>query len=198
MELFFLIVLLLLAFILTNFIQKILFKLSYHSLSCSRPMTQRYANFQHKILKSGEEGRIRFVELEEQTRKLRHSSCFNDSIGVYGKLRKHFEHLKNSKLIRWKKFEWGKTDLHKWNRYFILEQIILLFVVVESNLFGFKEFLEHIVDVFYVFPKLNNIGIVINLLESIQKMLRNITNIFDLRFIKVIIIRHFLPMIDNA
>jgi len=88
--------------------------------------------------------------------------------------------------------------LHKWNRYFILEQIILLFVVVESNLLGFEEFLEHIVDVFYVFPKLNNIGIVINLLESIQKMLRNITNIFDLRFIKVIIIRHFLPMIDNA
>jgi hypothetical protein len=58
-------------------------------------------------------------------------------------------------------------------------------------------FLEHIVNVLDVFPELNNIGIVINLLESIQKMLRNITNIFDLRFIKVII-GHFLPSIQHT
>lgn len=54
--------------------------------------------------------------------------------------------------------------------------------------------LKHVVDVFYVLPELNNIGIVINLLESIQKMLRNITNIFDLWFINFIIIC-LLPII---
>ena len=43
-------------------------------------------------------------------------------------------------------------------------------------------FLEDIVEVFDVFPELHNIGIVINLLESAQKMLRNLQNIFDLRF----------------
>jgi hypothetical protein len=57
--------------------------------------------------------------------------------------------------------------------------------------------LQHIVDIFDVFPELNNIGIVINLLESIQKMLRNITNIFDLWFINFIIIR-LLPIIHHA
>jgi len=57
--------------------------------------------------------------------------------------------------------------------------------------------LKHIVDVFDVFPELNNIGIVINLLESIQKMLRNITNIFDLWFINFIIIC-LLPTIHHA
>lgn len=57
--------------------------------------------------------------------------------------------------------------------------------------------LKHIVDIFYIFPELNNIGIVINLLESIQKMLRNITNIFDLWFINFIIIR-LLPIIYHA
>lgn len=57
--------------------------------------------------------------------------------------------------------------------------------------------LKHIVDIFDVFPELNNIGIVINLLESIQKMLRNITNIFDLWFINFIIIR-LLPIIHYA
>lgn len=59
-------------------------------------------------------------------------------------------------------------------------------------------FLKHVVDVFNVLPEFNNIGIFINLLESIQKMLRNITNIFDLRFIKVIIISHFLPIIHQT
>jgi hypothetical protein len=55
-----------------------------------------------------------------------------------------------------------------------------------------------IIDIFDILPKLNNILIFINLLESIQKMLRNITNIFDLRFIYVIIIRCFLPAIGST
>jgi len=59
-------------------------------------------------------------------------------------------------------------------------------------------FEEHIVDVLDVFSELNNIGIVINLLESIQKMLGNIRNSFDLRFINVIIISHLLPAVHHT
>lgn len=59
-------------------------------------------------------------------------------------------------------------------------------------------FLKHVVDVLDIFSELNNIGIVINLLECIQKMLGNIRNIFDLRFIYVIIINHILPVIQDT
>ena len=47
---------------------------------------------------------------------------------------------------------------------------------------------EEIIDIFDAFPELDNVVVVINLLKSIQKMLGNIANIFDLRFIYVIII----------
>lgn len=55
-----------------------------------------------------------------------------------------------------------------------------------------------IVDVFNVFSELDDILIVINLLESIQKMLGNMANIFDLWFIYVIIIGGLLPAIGSA
>ena len=55
-----------------------------------------------------------------------------------------------------------------------------------------------VIDVFDVFPELDDVLIFINLLESIQKMVGNMTNIFDLRFIYVIIIRPLLPAIQGA
>ena len=55
---------------------------------------------------------------------------------------------------------------------------------------------EEIIDIFDAFPELDNVVVVINLLKSIQKMLGNIANIFDLRFIYVIIINHLLPDIQ--
>jgi len=55
-----------------------------------------------------------------------------------------------------------------------------------------------IIDIFDIFPKLDDVVIFINLLESIQKMVGNMTNIFDLRFIYVIIIRPLLPAIQGA
>lgn len=55
-----------------------------------------------------------------------------------------------------------------------------------------------IVDIFDVFPKFDDVLILINLLESIQKMVGNIANILDLRFIYLIIIGTLLPTIRSA
>jgi hypothetical protein len=58
--------------------------------------------------------------------------------------------------------------------------------------------LKVIVDILNVFSEFDHVLILINLLESIQKMVGNIANILDLRFIYLIIIRSLLPTIRSA
>jgi hypothetical protein len=55
-----------------------------------------------------------------------------------------------------------------------------------------------IVDIFDIFPEFDDVLILINLLESIQKMVGNMANILDLRFIYLIIIGTLLPTIRSA
>lgn len=55
-----------------------------------------------------------------------------------------------------------------------------------------------VVDILDVFSEFDYVLILINLLESIQKMVGNIANILDLRFIYLIIISSLLPTIRCA
>ena len=143
------------------------------------------------------------IKWKEKVAKLRYSSSFDDNGRMSRELGQHLEHFEHSKLIWGQQFERLKANLSEGDGYFVLDGIILFLIVVEANLFGLKELninifylSKYIIDILNILSELNNMGIVINLLESSQKNLRNRTNMFYLRFMNVIIISHCLPIIQ--